>query len=392
MATATQVHATDDLARERAQLRAELDWFLTTVIPGAFADIAVLVQDAHDAISPSPGGGLAGDPTDPTSASAVEYTLPVSSDLNDAVSVKGLVCIQGYTLTRSDVTAKFPSRSGAPVRVVLGPVPLNPVMEAHHHAAAVLALLQSTLPPFTYHLVDALTRRLAAAMESALAHVHHGHWTVGPAQSLVVPGDPQVAATAAIAGDHLVLGLAHVVPTTATPSTVALGSVSASPSTTGLAAAAGQKVSAAWRELQHSGRHHHARTASIGSAKAVPASGAATPPPPPSLNPFASSASGSSSPIPGGGSNGNANAKLRASASIRSALSGMGVGPGAPSATGSADRGLVWLHGRWHEVVSEVSVEVGWKQLVAFRNAVAAALALNNHLRAQMGVFARVAE
>ncbi|ORZ41757.1 hypothetical protein BCR44DRAFT_96289 [Catenaria anguillulae PL171] len=405
--------------------------------------MAILVQEALDALfsSPSSGSPMAG-------GASAEYSLPVSSDPNDAVLVKGLVSVNGFTITRSNIEVKFPSRGL--LRLAFNPCILHPVMEAHHHASAVVSVLQSTMQPYSFHSIEALTTQLTTSLQTALAHVRHGHRTVGPPQSHPLALSPEhlIGMTTAVGGDHLVLTIAALYPTQSSSSTTANASstaIATSANASNSPAGKPNPAAAAIRELHSHARNAslsgsaggsgrgHARHASLGGGAAALSplaqgtgsghssptpsasgpnagshsrlSGVATPPPPATQPAAAATAPFGSNLTPSASSSSVsplAVAKLKASSSIRSALNSVGGGAGgagngsaAASIISPADKyggpNMIMLGDQWHEVQAETSIEIGWKNLVQFRDKLAQAQALNKHLAMQMVAFTALA-
>ncbi|KAI9224415.1 hypothetical protein BC828DRAFT_373585 [Blastocladiella britannica] len=133
--------------------------------------------------------------------------------------------------------------------------------------------------------------------------------------------------------------------------------------------------------------------------------GSATPPPPqaaPTIGVITPSASATLSPL--------STAKMRASSSIRSALGNVGVhvggsdipsnggGAGGPKSRtgpildrpGSGVGSYLWVHDKWSEVFAEAVLEIGWRQLVEFRDKLATAHALVHHISMQLNAFTAI--
>ncbi|KAJ1498975.1 hypothetical protein HMI56_004658 [Coelomomyces lativittatus] len=128
---------------EQHSMKEELTWLLSSYLPLALSDIAVHLQDALDALSP----------TSPNMVSS-EYNLSVSTDLGEPSSAKGYVSFRGPVLSKLDVTVKFSSlKHPLKLQCVCDWV-LPGLLNAHHHTRAALTLLHRMLPPpFTLHSI-----------------------------------------------------------------------------------------------------------------------------------------------------------------------------------------------------------------------------------------------
>ncbi|KAJ3369528.1 hypothetical protein GGF31_005238 [Allomyces arbusculus] len=359
---------TADWAREDQAMRRELGWYLTSVVPELLADVAVLLQDALDCISPASAisaGSLA--------------TLPIATDFGDSAGVHGQLTFHGYTIVESELAVKFPSRSMVKWRV--DPLTVHSLMDTHHHTVAALTMLRSTLQPFHHHIIETLLHNLQRSIHAALSTAA----TPAPAASHAAPLSApsmqvqqladDLAVGLAVAPAGLVLTVFQLAPAGS------LSSLHVSSSGSFIGTPTNKLTTALKQGI------HHVRASSTGSA----VTSAASPPPSarsvtPQPTRHAGATTVASSPSTGSvAALSPSRSAMKLSTSVRSMAT-----VGAPSPGAGNERVSLMLGDRWFDVLSDMIVEVPWAavgQMYSKLHQASALLArLSSHLMAFAGL------